>query len=44
MNEGYSNAFEPMINNYYFHMDVHEKSHHEMNGMLEKNEHLLQKW
>jgi hypothetical protein len=30
MNEGDSNAFEPMIDNNYFHVDVHEWNHHEM--------------
>jgi hypothetical protein len=36
MNEGDSNACEPMIDNNYFHMDVHEQGHHEMNGCLKK--------
>jgi hypothetical protein len=43
MNERDSNAFEPMIDNNYFHVDVHEQGHYEMNGMLEKSEHLMQK-
>lgn len=34
MNEGDSNTFEPMIDNNYFHVDVHEQGHHEMNGVL----------
>jgi hypothetical protein len=44
MNEGDSNTFEPMIDNNYFHVHIHEHGYHEMNGVLEKNEHLMQKW
>jgi hypothetical protein len=27
-----------------FHMDIQGRSHHEMNGVLEKSEHFMQKW
>jgi len=35
MNE-YNNTFEPLMNVNYFHMDVQEKSHDELNEVLEK--------
>ncbi len=43
MNEEDNNTFGPLINVHYFHEDIHEKSHHELNGVLEKNEYLIQK-
>jgi hypothetical protein len=43
MNEENQNAFELLINNNYFYVDVQERSHHEMNMVLEKKEHLMQK-
>ncbi len=30
---GYNNTFEPLMNVNYFHMDVQENSHHELNGV-----------
>jgi hypothetical protein len=33
--EGYS-AFGPLMDINYFHVDVQKKSHHELNGVLEK--------
>jgi hypothetical protein len=36
MNEDDNSRFELLMNVNYFHVDVHEKSHHELNGLLEK--------
>jgi hypothetical protein len=38
----YNNTFEVFMNVNYFHMDVQENSHHELNGVLEKNDYLIQ--
>jgi len=43
MNEEDQSAFEPLMNNNCFHVDIQEHDHHEMNGVLEKNEYLMQK-
>jgi hypothetical protein len=44
MKEEGQTAFEPLMDYNYFHVDIHEKGHHEMNGVLEKSEHLMQTW
>jgi len=38
----YNNTFEPLMNVNYFHVDVQENSHHESNGVLEKNDYSIQ--
>ncbi len=43
MNEEDNNTFGPLMDVNYFHVDIHEKSHHELNGVLEKNEYLIKK-
>jgi hypothetical protein len=43
MNEEDKSASKPLTNNNYFHVEVHERSHHEMNGVLKKSEHSIQK-
>ncbi len=43
MNEKDKSAFKPLTNSNYFQVDIKEKNHHEMNKVLEKNEHLMQK-
>jgi hypothetical protein len=43
MNEEDQSAFELLIDNNYFYVDVQEQSHHEMNMVLEKKKHLMQK-
>jgi hypothetical protein len=35
MNEENKSAFEPLTGSNFFHVDIHEKCHHEMNGVLE---------
>jgi hypothetical protein len=35
---------QPLRDVNYFHVDVQKKSHHELNGVLEKNDYLIQKW
>jgi hypothetical protein len=37
MNEEHNNSSRPLTEVNYFHVDVHERSHHELNVMLEKN-------
>jgi hypothetical protein len=34
MNQENINAFKPLTYINYFHVDVHEKNHHELNGCL----------
>ncbi len=41
MNGEDQSAYEPLTNNNYFHVDIQEQGHHEMNGVLEKNEYLM---
>ncbi len=43
MNEENQSAFEPLMNNNCFHVDIQEQGHHEMNGVLKNNEYLMQK-
>jgi hypothetical protein len=43
MNEKNKSAFRPLTNSNYFQVDIKEKNHNEMNKVLEKNEHLMQK-
>ncbi len=43
MNEEEKNAYGPLMDNNCFNVDIHEQNHHEMNKVLEKNEHLMQK-
>jgi hypothetical protein len=45
MDEGRgSNYIQPLTNYNCFHMNIHERAHHEMNGVIEKSEHLMQTW
>jgi hypothetical protein len=37
-------ASKLLINSNYFYVDVQKQGHHEMNMVLEKKEHLMQKW
>jgi hypothetical protein len=37
-------ASRPVTNYNCFHVDIHEKGHHEINGVLERSEHLMQTW
>lgn len=41
MNEEDNNTSGPLMEVNCFHVDVHEKNHHELNGMLEKNDYLI---
>jgi len=44
MNEKNNSASQPLTNINYFHVDVHEKNHHELNGCLfERNGYLIKK-
>jgi hypothetical protein len=43
MNEEDQSASKLLIDSNYFYVDVQEQNHHEMNMVLEKNEHLMQK-
>ncbi len=42
MDEWIWQHIELLMNVNYFHEDVQEKSHHELNGALEKNDYLIQ--
>jgi len=44
MKEEDQSAYGPLRNNNCFHMDVQQRSHHEMNMVLLKKQHLMQKW
>ncbi len=44
MNGKDNNTFQPLKDVNYFHVDVQKRSHHELNGVLEKNDYLIQKW
>jgi len=43
MKEEDQSAYGPLRNNNCFHMDVQQRSHHEMNMVLLKKQHLMQK-
>jgi hypothetical protein len=44
MKEEDQTAYGPLTDYNCFHMDIKERGHHEMNGVLEKSEHLMQTW
>jgi len=43
MNEEDKSAFDALMENNCFHVDVQEQGHHERNGEVEENEQLMQK-
>jgi hypothetical protein len=44
MNGKNNNTFQALRDVNYFHVDIQKKIHHELNGVLEKNDYLIQKW